>query len=63
MGSFRVIVAPIAKHVEDTWEVPIYIERGIGHKELFATAYGITKDMANLRATLVVDAINKGIGK
>jgi hypothetical protein len=60
--AFRVIVSPVVRFDGDRWENNIYIERAVGVKELFATAFGDSKHIATMRAELVALAINRGTG-
>lgn len=61
--GFVVKVAPVATWDNTKWRVPITLEYAIGDKELFAYAYGDTREIAAMRAELVAIAINRGVGK
>ena len=61
--GFRVKVAPMVRNDKDgRWIVPIILDHTIGSYELFASAYGPSKEIALMRAELLAAAINKGVG-
>lgn len=57
---FEVKIAPTAMWDANKWKMIVYLDYGIGTREPFAHVFGKTKEIAAMRAQLVVDAINKG---
>lgn len=57
---FEVKVAPVAMWDANKWKLTVYLEYSVAEKHVFAHVYGDTKEIAAMRAQLVVDAINKG---
>lgn len=61
--GFRLVVPPVTscRDGKAEWRQDILVEFAVGDKELFASVFGASKEIATMRAELIALAINKGM--